>query len=183
MMRKLLFASLLVGLVTGMATLASAQDRRFTTMAGGGPRLGVMVTELTEELRTHFGAPKESGVLIGKVEPGGAAAAAGIRVGDVLVDLGGAQVGGAWDVRRALGEKKEGEMVPATVIRERKPITLAVKVPKPTPGAPGLEGMTPPGFDFDAPGGGMRMFRFPDVAEIEKRLDDIEQRLRKLETH
>lgn len=132
---------------------------------------------LTEELRTHFGAQADRGVLIGKVEPGSAAAGAGIRVADVLVTVGGTAVAEASDVRRALGEKKEGEMVPVVVVRERKPLTLAVKVPKAEP-APfgkreGLDG-------FDLPRSGMRMF---NLDEVEKRLDDIERRLGKLEAH
>ena len=32
--------------------------------------LGVGLTELTPELRTHFGVPEESGVMVSKVEPG-----------------------------------------------------------------------------------------------------------------
>lgn len=174
-MRKEVVMSLVVALAA-VAAPALAQDRqdrpdrRFAyTTGGGGPRLGVQVIELTEELRTFYGAQTDAGVLVAKVEPGSAGAAAGIKVGDVLVSVGGTTVDQAWDVRRALGEKKEGDTLPATVIRERKPLTLAVRVPKAEP-APGPEGFLPPD--------GMRMW---NLGDIERRLDDIEKRLERLE--
>lgn len=185
-MKKLTLFSLLVVGLAAVATPASAQERRYSYVTGpGGPRLGVQVIELTEELRAFFGAQKDAGVLVAKVEPGSAGAAAGIRVGDVLVTVGGTTVDQAWDVRRALREKKEGDTIPATVIRERKPVTLAVRVPKAEPGpVAGPEGFIPPeGMGFSMPPGmpgGMRMW---NLGDIEKRLDEIEKRLDKLETH
>jgi membrane-associated protease RseP (regulator of RpoE activity) len=184
-MRKVVMLSMVVALAA-VATPALAQERRFSYSTGpGGPRLGVQVIELTEELRTFFGAQKDAGVLVAKVEPGSAGAAAGIRVGDVLVTVGGTTVDQAWDVRRALGEKKEGDTIPATVMRDRRPVTLAVRVPKAEPG-PGPEGFLPPdGMGFSMPPGGygpggMRMW---NLGDIEKRLDEVEKRLDKLEAH
>src|SRR5579871_5943521 len=50
-------------------------------------RLGVMVMGLTPELRKHFGAPDDRGVLVAHVESGTPAATAGIEVGDVIVEV------------------------------------------------------------------------------------------------
>jgi membrane-associated protease RseP (regulator of RpoE activity) len=61
--------------------------------------LGVQLVELTPELREHYGATAEHGVLVGKVEPGSPAEAAGLRVGDVIVALDGESIDGSWDVR------------------------------------------------------------------------------------
>jgi membrane-associated protease RseP (regulator of RpoE activity) len=158
------------------AATAGAEEKRFAYF-GGGPRLGVQVTPLTEELRSYFGAQKDAGMLVGKVDPGGTAAQAGLRVGDVLVSVGGTLVDDAGDVRRALGERKEGDTVPVTVVRERKPLTLAARVGKAEP-AP--EGFGPPdGMGFDLPREGMmKMFH---LGELEKRLQAIEERLQKIE--
>ena len=54
------------------------------SIEGDGPMvrrgyLGVGLTELTPELRTHFGVPEESGVMVSKVEPGSPAEKAGSR--------------------------------------------------------------------------------------------------------
>jgi membrane-associated protease RseP (regulator of RpoE activity) len=167
-MKKLAIIALLL-----CAATAGAQERRYAYFGGGGPRLGVQVTPLTEELRTYFGAQKDAGVLVGKVEAGSTAAQAGLKVGDVLVSVGGIQVDDAGDVRRALGERKEGDTVPVTVVRERRPVTLAARVGKSEP-AP--EGFTPPeGFELPE---GLRMFK---LDELEKRLQSIEDRLQKIE--
>ncbi|MEO6773924.1 MAG: PDZ domain-containing protein [Kofleriaceae bacterium] len=65
-------------------------------------RLGVMVTSLTPELRKHLGATEDRGVLVAHVEPGTPAAAAGISVGDVIVNVRGRAIGDAVDVRSFL---------------------------------------------------------------------------------
>src|SRR5262245_50302044 len=54
--------------------------------------LGVGLTDLTPELRTHFGAPEDAGVMVSKVEPGSPADKAGIKVGDVLASIDGKEV-------------------------------------------------------------------------------------------
>lgn len=94
----------------------------------GKGRLGVMVMSLTPELRTHFGAQGDRGVLVAKVEPKSPAAAAGIQVGDVLVDVRGHTIDDAADVTSALGLAKKGDTVAIQVLRDKKPVTLQVKL-------------------------------------------------------
>lgn len=55
--------------------------------------------------------PEEGGVVIGAVDPEGAAAAAGVREGDLVVAVDGAAVRLPGDVRVALWERKPGEVV------------------------------------------------------------------------
>jgi hypothetical protein len=76
------------------------RDRTFTPP--GQARLGVMVMAMTPELRQSMGAPQGRGVLVAKVEPGSAAARAGIRAGDVLVRVGSTPVRSRGDVVQAL---------------------------------------------------------------------------------
>lgn len=87
-------------------------------------RLGVMVIQLTPELRTHFGADADRGVLVGRVEPKSAAAAAGLAVGDVITDVRGTIVDDAADVINALAPAKAGEKVSLQVMRDGKAVTL-----------------------------------------------------------
>lgn len=88
------------------------------------PRLGVMIMTLTPELRTHFGAPDHSGVLVARVEPGSPAARAGLVVGDVVVDIRGHSIDDAGDVRAALATIGKGQGVAIKLIRDRKPVTV-----------------------------------------------------------
>src|SRR5688572_3678790 len=48
----------------------------------GGKRayLGVSLVDLTPELREHYGAEKDAGILVGSVEEGGPAEKAGVRI-------------------------------------------------------------------------------------------------------
>ena len=95
--------------------------RKFKT-AGllGRGYLGVQLTELTPELREHFGAPQDSGVLVGHVEPGSPADKAGLRVGDVLTRIDDAGIESSWDVTAEVRPKKEGENVNLEIIRGGK---------------------------------------------------------------
>jgi membrane-associated protease RseP (regulator of RpoE activity) len=93
-----------------------------------GARLGVMVMSLTPELRGYFGAPDDKGVLIAKVEPGSAAAAAGLEVGDVIVDVKGNAVDEASDVIESLAGAKTGDTIKVAVVRDHKPLSLDAKI-------------------------------------------------------
>ena len=92
------------------------------------PRLGVMVMSLTPELRAHLGAARDRGVLVARVEPGSPAAAAGITVGDVIVDVQGRMVDDASDVLAALASVEPGKKVPVQIVRNKQPLSLQVTV-------------------------------------------------------
>lgn len=97
---------------------------------GDGPRgyLGVELTSLTPELRRHFGATEETGVLVGRVEPDSPAERAGLRVGDVLTRVDGQPVGSTLDVIRAIGSMQDGEIVALEIVRGGRVETLSAAV-------------------------------------------------------
>jgi S1-C subfamily serine protease len=90
----------------------------FSTSKG---RLGVMVMSLTPELRKHFGAAEDRGVLVAHVEPGTPAAAAGIAVGDIIVEVGGKPIDGASDILSALADVRKGRSASVQLVRDGKP--------------------------------------------------------------
>lgn len=117
---------------SGAAAGPKKQDTWSDTEKAELPRrLGVMITPLTPELRGHFGTAKDRGVLVARVEPGSPAAAAGILVGDVLIDVRGELVDDATDVHAALAKAKLGESVRVQVVRDKKPVVLHAKVNEP----------------------------------------------------
>ena len=107
-------------------------DRWTQIEASSKHRLGVLVHTLTPELREHFGAAKDRGVLVARVEPGSTAAVAGIQVGDVIVDVRGEVVDDASDVRDALAKAKQGDAITVHVVRNRAAMTLQAKLAEPS---------------------------------------------------
>lgn len=89
-------------------------------------RLGVMVMSLTPELRKHFGAPEDRGVLVAHVESGTAAAKAGIEVGDVIVEVHGKKIDAAPDVLSAIADVGKGQPTKINLLRDGKARTLDV---------------------------------------------------------
>jgi S1-C subfamily serine protease len=87
-------------------------------------RLGVLVMGLTPELRKHFGASEQRGVLGAHVDPGTPAAAAGIEVGDVIVGVDGRNIEAASDVLSALADVGKREHASIEIVRDGKSRTL-----------------------------------------------------------
>jgi membrane-associated protease RseP (regulator of RpoE activity) len=97
-------------------------------------RLGVMVMSLTPELRKHFGAPEDRGVLVAQVAPGTPVAKAGIEVGDVIVEVRGRKIDAAPDVLSAIGDVGKGEHVKLTLVRERASRSVEATLTSPAMG-------------------------------------------------
>lgn len=90
--------------------------------------LGVGLTDLTPELRAHFGVPEDSGVIVGKVESGSPAEKAGVKVGDIITSIGGEAIQSSWDVSLKVRKQEDGDQVPIEVWRKGKVQTLTATV-------------------------------------------------------
>ena len=90
--------------------------------------LGVGLTDLTPELRTHFGAPEDAGAMVSKVEPGSPAEKAGVKVGDILTSVDGKEVKSSWDVMFKVRQLDDGEQVPIEVWRDGKAQNLTATI-------------------------------------------------------
>lgn len=169
--------------------------------------LGVGLTELSPELRAHFGVPEDAGVMVSSVEDGSPADKAGVKVGDIIASLDGKDVKSSWDVRAQVRQLKEGEQVPMTVYRDGKAQNLSASIvlrerpeldmaPLLFHRGPGDGESQPMILELDrerlrnlprvqgAPGERdvlMRRMRSPREAELEKRLKELEKRLGELE--
>lgn len=98
--------------------------------ASGGTHLGVVIEGMTQDLRQYFGAPSDRGVLVAHVVQGSPAARAGIRVGDVLLDVGNHRIRSADDVISALAMQQGGQL-PLEVIRQGRRMRLDAYLPSP----------------------------------------------------
>jgi membrane-associated protease RseP (regulator of RpoE activity) len=110
---------------SGASTSSGSFSFSFGTSRG---RLGVDASSMTDELRGYFGAPRGSGVLVQKVQPGTPAAKAGVRVGDVLTRVEGHNVDSTGDVGRALSGKHSGDSVTLGVVRAHRTLQLTAKL-------------------------------------------------------
>jgi len=101
--------------------------KKRVVFAGEQGFLGVHLVDVTPELRAHFGAPQDSGVLIGRVEEDSPADKAGLQVGDLLSAIDGETVSEPFDVARRIGSGEEGQSVSLEVWRdETKEMLTAV---------------------------------------------------------
>jgi serine protease Do len=82
-----------VGFAVPINLARFAMDRLITTGKVARGYLGINIQPLTTELAHEFNLPDESsGVLVGGVTPNGAAEKAGLKDGDVIVELNGKKV-------------------------------------------------------------------------------------------
>jgi membrane-associated protease RseP (regulator of RpoE activity) len=154
----------------------------------GGGYIGVRPIGMTPELRTHFGAPKDAGVFVGKVEKDSPAAKAGLQVADIVTAADGENIESTRDLVRAVRRKKEGETVKLELVRDRSAKTLTVTVAE-------REGKE---IHLGELGHGKRKFKWrgehlippvppvppapPVSPDLQDRLDDLEKRLDALES-
>src|SRR5205814_951756 len=91
---------------------------------------GLMVESLTPQLGDFFGVKNGEGVLVRSVEKGSAAAASGLKAGDVIVKFDGRKIADQTDWRSALRSRKSGK-VTLNVIRDKREQTLSLNLPEP----------------------------------------------------
>lgn len=113
-----------------------ARLRNAIVSIGATRRLGISTETLTKQLADYFGVAEGQGVLVTSVEPGSPADRAGLKAGDVIVEVDGEKVGNAASLTRAINRKADGE-VTLTIVRNKQRLTI-----KATPERRG-------GFDFD----------------------------------
>ena len=99
------------------------EGRNFTWRAGEGRQIGVSVMPLTKQLGEHFGSGQ--GLMVSSVRENSPAAKAGIKAGDIIVEVDGKPLKGEFDLIRVINVKKEGD-IQLTVMRDRGRLTLNV---------------------------------------------------------
>lgn len=155
-------------------------------LAGKRAFLGVVLTDLSSELREYFGAPKDSGVLVASVEDNSPADKAGVRVGDVIVAVEGKDIEGSWDLRSALKDKKDGDTARIEVLRGRSRQTLVATLVERDFGPRIRVGNLTDlgarlGETFNSPEWHARVERFQNCDELQEKLKQLESRMKELE--
>lgn len=79
--------------------------------------LGIQSTTITPELQDQYSLSRSEGVLVVEVQPGSPAADAGVKQGDVIVQIGDQKVASQVDLFSHLRGKKPGDQVELQIVR------------------------------------------------------------------
>ena len=132
-----------------------------------GGYLGVRVQDITRELQRAKDLPNSEGALINRVEPESPAADAGIRRGDVIVELDRHPIGESSDLISQVRDLQPGAKVSVVVLRNGTRKSLSVTL-----------GKRPKEFSMIGPRGRQRWMEradgdMPGMPEVGEQLDRI----------
>lgn len=95
-------------------------------------QLGIVIQDLNPELANAFGLERQrGGAVISRVESGSAAAEAGLKPGDIIVEVNGQKIENSAEVRNVVGLQRIGQQVNMTVIRDGKKRTVKAVIAEP----------------------------------------------------
>ncbi|WP_462323643.1 DegQ family serine endoprotease [Desulfoplanes sp.] len=98
--------------------------------------LGVMVQAMDDNTARALGLGENKGALVASTTPGGPAARAGVRAGDVILAVNGNDVEDYGDLTRKIGRLMPGEKVTLNVWRRGKRLRLAASLDERAAGKP-----------------------------------------------
>jgi len=95
-------------------------------------RIGAQTQDINPDLALAFNLPKGSGgAVITQVSPGSAADKAGLKAGDIVLQINGKRVEHSSDLRNFIGLLRVGKKVEMTVLRDGKQRTLLATIQTP----------------------------------------------------
>ena len=104
------------------------KDQIVATGKASHARLGVTIQDLNQTLAQSFGLERPDGALIANVSPGSAAAAAGLKSGDVVTEVNGEPIVRSGSLSSRIGLATPGETVKLKVWRDKAPREVDVKL-------------------------------------------------------
>ena len=130
----------------GFAVPAAAVKRVVDSAVGGAtavvrPWLGVKGEGVSAEMARSLGLDRPQGLVITEVWPNGPGARAGVREGDVITAVDGAEVNDQGGLNFRVGTRAPNETVQVSVLRDGRIETLNARV-QPLPGEAGIEKAT-----------------------------------------
>jgi serine protease Do len=113
----------------GEGSGSGGADKNTVVITDQKPRLGVMLQTLSEQLAEYLGVPDKKGALVATVNQGSPASGK-LKAGDVITKASQSAVSGPEDVIRAVAKIEKGGKIEFQVIRDKKPVTVSVELPK-----------------------------------------------------
>ncbi|GIK50415.1 MAG: Do family serine endopeptidase [Hyphomonadaceae bacterium] len=90
--------------------------------------LGVRLANLNRATAERAGHDGASGALITRITPGGPAAAAGLRAGDIVLKFAGRDVTDSRSLTRMVGEAAVGSQAPIEIVRDGRRMTVVATI-------------------------------------------------------
>jgi S1-C subfamily serine protease len=117
-----------LGFAIPSATVVRITDQLLASGVAVHPYLGIAGARLTPEIASALNLSTSEGVLVRDVAPGGPAATAGIRPGDIITTVNGQPVRTPEDLIAALRQTKPGDQAQVQVVRDGQTTTLTVTI-------------------------------------------------------
>jgi serine protease Do len=95
------------------------KDQIVTTGKVSHARLGVIIQDLNQTLAESFGLGRPDGALIANISPDSAAAAAGLKPGDVITEVNGEPIVRSGDLSSRIGLASPGDTIRLKVWRDK----------------------------------------------------------------
>jgi serine protease Do len=113
---------------TGGWIAKTVTDRLMSGQAIQRGYLGVQIQNLPDEYRAPLGlSADQEGAYVADVTPGGPAAQAGLRAGDIVVAINGESIETSTELTRRVGQASPGETLRLEIIREERRQTVNVR--------------------------------------------------------
>jgi len=127
--------SLGIGFAIPVSTVRQVMDQIVATGSVTRGYIGVEPQDLTPELAEAFRLPRREGAIIAGVMRSGPADRAGVRVGDILVDVDGKPVSDTASMLNLIAQLSPGSTVQFRFLRDGRQIEIPIKIGKrPKPG-------------------------------------------------
>jgi serine protease DegQ len=120
--------SLGIGFAIPVTTVKSVMEAIISTGQVVRGWIGVEPQDITPDLAESFGLKKKSGTIIAGVLKGGPADRAGMRPGDILLEVEGTPVNDTTDMLNLIAQLKPGNKTRMTVLRKNQESMLDVTV-------------------------------------------------------
>jgi S1-C subfamily serine protease len=163
------------------------ESKKMPRIFRSGGYLGIVLQELNPDLAPYFSVKTGEGVLIVRVEKDTPAEKAGLKAGDVIVQMGEKAAKDADAVHGALVDLKKGDTVAITVIRHGKRETFKAepefnrhkRIIRIFRGDHdlGCEHVVIPDVDIDIPEFDIELPPLPDMPHIEEALHRVHEKL------
>lgn len=114
--------------------IAELKEEEVVAAAPKPGRLGLTVQSLTPQMAESLGVEAGGGVVVTSVQPQSTAAQAGVRRGDVILEINRRPVAGPEEFQRLVAQAKTGENLLFLLRRGNSSLFLALKAPGTGPG-------------------------------------------------